>query len=147
MFHTAVYPKRRKRNSVNNNFSHVLNHLFNDTFNHIPATSPVRSRPAANVKETKTEFLLELAVPGFSKGDIAINIEKEVLTVSSKKEALTNESETAKRTEFDYTDFKRSFRLDDTVDVANIKAAFENGILTITLPKKAEVAPRNIEIL
>lgn len=146
MFHTVVYPKRKKTNSVNNNFNNVLNHLFHDTVNHLSATSPARTRPAANVKETDTEFFIELAVPGLSKKDIAINIEKDLLSISATKEVTTKEGETLRRNEFNYNEFKRNFRLPDTVDVTNIKANFKNGVLGITLPKKEEAAPRNIEI-
>ena len=144
MFYTTAYPKRRRKSIANNNdFGRVLNHLLKDTIQSVATPS---NRPAANVKETEDTFVLELAVPGLTKKDIHINIEKDLLTVSATKETVTKEGETVKRSEFNFNDFKRSFQLPDTVNAELVKAGFKNGILSITLPKKEEATPRQIEI-
>ena len=144
MFYTTAYPKRRQKPMIaNNDFGRVINHLLNDS---IKSTATTTNKPAANVKETENHFVLELAVPGLTKADIHINIEKDLLTVSANKETTPNEGETVKRSEFSFNEFKRSFQLPDTVNTESVKADFKNGILSITLPKKEEATPRQIEI-
>jgi HSP20 family protein len=97
-------------------------------------------RPATNVMEDENAFRIEMMVPGYSKKDIKINIEKNMLIVSSE---LQNEKEgdnvTYTRREFVSNDFSRSFELPETIDQDGIKADYKNGILTLTLPKKEEV--------
>lgn len=125
--------------------------FFNDTFfdnNH--AVSGDRTSPAVNVVEEDSEYRIDVAVPGLSKEDFRIDLENEVLTVSSVQKEKNEETEqTYVRKEFHYNSFKRSFQLPDTIDTDNIKASQEAGILTIQLPKKEEVvqkAPKQIEI-
>jgi len=97
-------------------------------------------RPATNVMEDENAFRIEMMVPGYTKKDIKINIEKNMLIVSSE---LQNEKEgdhvTYTRREFVFNDFSRSFELPETIDQDGIKADYKNGILTLTLPKKEEV--------
>ena len=91
-----------------------------------------------------------MAAPGFEKGDFDINIEKGHLTVSVEKEQNTEEKEEGKftRREFNYTFFRRSFQLPETVNADQIGAAYDKGILTITLPKveKEEEVTKVIEV-
>ena len=99
--------------------------------------------PATNITENDQAFHLEIAVPGFSKEDIKINLEKDVLTISSEKEK--NEQSDAKNEqvfrlrEFGPRNFCRSFSLPEAVDKDAIKAEYLNGILMVTLPKKEVV--------
>ncbi len=98
--------------------------------------------PSTNVMEDENAFRMELMVPGFSKKDIKINVEKNMLTISSEKHTEKDEKQSEvvfTRREFGHKDFCRSFELPETVDVENIKADYKNGILSITLPKKEEV--------
>ncbi|MFS4449466.1 Hsp20/alpha crystallin family protein [Maribacter sp. 2307UL18-2] len=106
--------------------------------------------PAVNIKENEKDFELELAVPGRKKDDFNIEINDNVLTVSSE---ITTESEAAthnySRKEFGYTSFKRAFTLPETINEDQIEAAYEDGILKFVLPKKAEALPkpkRHIEL-
>ena len=101
--------------------------------------------PATNISETETGFLIELATPGLQKEDFEIQIEQSLLTVKVEKtpspapEAEATEAKTHyKRKEFDFTNFKRSFRLGKTVDTERIEARYEQGILQIHLPKKEQ---------
>lgn len=103
--------------------------------------------PAVNIKEDDTSFNLELAVPGRKKDDFKIEIDNDLLTISSesKKEiANENEVDTVKytRREFSSTAFKRSFTLPETVNADKIEAAYEDGILSFKLPKKEESLPK-----
>jgi HSP20 family protein len=96
--------------------------------------------PSVNVSENDKEWHIELSAPGFSKEDFKINLEKEVLTISAEhKTEEKKEEKNYTRREFSYGSFSRSFRIkEDTVDTEKIAAAYENGILNLTLPKKTE---------
>lgn len=102
-------------------------------------------RPMSNVKETDDAFLVEFAIPGFSKEDVSIDIDQNVMTVSGKKEEKS-EDEKYTRREFWYNEFKRSFTLPKSVDQEATKATFKDGILTVELPKKPEAKPKSLKI-
>nr|WP_299346692.1 Hsp20/alpha crystallin family protein [Allomuricauda sp.] len=99
--------------------------------------------PAVNIKEEENGFELELAIPGGKKEDFKIEVDNDVLTISSEaNKASTETNENYTRKEFSYTAFKRAFTLPETVDGAKIDAKYESGILKLTLPKKEEALPR-----
>ena len=102
-------------------------------------------RPMSNVKETDDAFLVEFAIPGFSKEDVSIDIDQNVMTVSGKKEEKS-EDEKYTRREFWYNEFKRSFTLPKSVDQEATTATFKDGILTVELPKKPEAKPKSLKI-
>lgn len=103
----------------------------------------VGTAPAVNIRENERDFELELAVPGRKKSDFDIEIDKDILTISSE---VKNESETKEenytRREFAFTSFKRAFTLPKTVDNDRIEANYENGLLRFVLPKKEEALPK-----
>lgn len=95
--------------------------------------------PAVNIVESKDDFKLSFAVPGMKKDDFHINVEGNVLTVSSEKEESKEYGENRHtRREYNYTSFTRSFNLPEDVKVDYIEAAYTDGILRLTLPKKEE---------
>ncbi|MEZ4859607.1 MAG: Hsp20/alpha crystallin family protein [Flavobacteriaceae bacterium] len=101
------------------------------------------SIPSVNIKEDFSNFVIELAVPGLKKEAIAIEVEKNLLKVSSKKtsqEEKNEEKEGVKftRKEFNFSSFERSFTLPDLINVDAIQAHYENGIVSIALPKIEE---------
>lgn len=102
------------------------------------------SLPAVNIKVNENEFVVEVAAPGFGKEDFKVEVENDVLTISSEKEAKNeNEYEGYTRREFNYGSFKRTFTLpENQVDVEKVKASYNNGILHIILPKREEVKPK-----
>jgi len=134
--------------------------IFDDMFktDWLGGTSNVNnigvSIPAVNIQETEDNFLVEVAAPGKVKEDFNIELNNDVLTISS--EAKKENTETKKegkgkftRREFSYSTFKRAFSLPETVDSSKINASYENGVLLINLPKKEEAkvpAKRLIEI-
>jgi len=96
--------------------------------------------PAVNIAESPEAYRLEVAVPGYSKEDFKLKVEKDQLIISAeKKEETKNETEKVTRKEFHYHSFKRSFHLPETVQGEKIEAKYENGILHVVIPKK-EVA-------
>lgn len=107
--------------------------------------------PSVNIIEGKEDFRIEVAAPGLEKGDFKINLENNVLTISSEKEEKSEEKEERyMRREFSYTSFRRSFSLPQTVEAEKTTANHNNGVLTITIPKReeAKVKPaKQIEIM
>lgn len=99
--------------------------------------------PPVNILENDTSFELELSVPGRKKEDFNIEIDEQVLTISSeiKKEEEAKEDGYTRK-EFSYSSFKRAFTLPETIDEEGIKASYDNGILKFTLPKKEESLPK-----
>lgn len=105
------------------------------------------SAPSVNVKESEKGFELAVAAPGLEKRDFRIAIDKERLTISAQKEKNTEEkNDRFLRKEFSYESFTRSFSLPENVDAEKITAVYENGVLNVTLPKRAESAPLTKEI-
>ncbi len=101
--------------------------------------------PAVNVKENDQAFTIEVAAPSLKKDDFKVNYENGRLSISSEKKTENEEKEGDKytRREFSYQSFQRSFTVaENTVDADKIGAAYENGILRITLPKREEVKPK-----
>lgn len=127
----------------------AFNNFFNRSIGDFIGSDVVNSYPAVNIHETNENYLIELAAPGLSKEDFQIQLEKNQLSVSAKKEATQIEEGTNyTRREFSYANFKRSFTLPETVDSDNINAIYENGVLSLAIPKKAEVkiVPKTIAI-
>jgi HSP20 family protein len=100
--------------------------------------------PSVNIKESTDEFEVELAAPGFVKGDFNIELNHDLLTISSEKkvENETKEGQQFARREFSYQSFNRSFTLPNIADIEKIKAKYENGILRVIIPKKEEAKPK-----
>lgn len=98
--------------------------------------------PAINVKETDDDFQLEVAAPGMNKKDFTLELVKNVLTISAKKELSKKENDNGyTRKEFSYSSFQRAFTLPNTVLGEKISAKYTDGILYVTLPKKPEAKP------
>ena len=95
--------------------------------------------PAVNIVESKDDYQIELAAPGLEKKDFKVDLNNNMLTISSEKEQKNEvEGEKIIRREFSYTAFKRSFTLPDSADGDKIKAAYNEGILKISIPKREE---------
>ena len=103
----------------------------------------MEKQPATNISESETQFLLEIAVPGKSKSDFKIEINKEILTIGLKSENEIAENDPLyHKKEFDYSSFQRSFTLPDSVAVDQIDARYDDGVLKLVLPKKKESLPQ-----
>ncbi|HLF34907.1 MAG TPA: Hsp20/alpha crystallin family protein [Cyclobacteriaceae bacterium] len=97
--------------------------------------------PAVNIIETDNNFEVEMAAPGMSKSNFNIELDNNVLMITSEKksEKKENERDRFSRREFSYESFQRTFTLPkDVVDADKIQARYENGILRLTVPKKEE---------
>jgi len=123
--------------------------LFDWTSQNFSPTST--TLPSVNIKETDNDFIVEVAAPGMRKEDFHVELKDNMLTIRSERQEKHEENEDRyARREFSYQSFQRSFNLNNrVVDDANINAKYENGILTLTLPKKEEAKAkpaRTIEI-
>ena len=116
----------------------LLSNLFDDDF--FPVLSQRNtSMPAVNIKEDEKNFILDLAVPGIDKKDLKIEINEDVITVSSEsKDEKEVNSDDYKRREFSYSSFCRSFYLPENVNKDKIEANYKDGILSVFLPKDVE---------
>jgi HSP20 family protein len=115
--------------------------LLNEFFNALETTNEEPREvfdfvPAVNTREDKDAYHIELDLPGVKKEDVEISVDKNILTIKGKREVKKEEEKNDYyRVESAYGTFARSFTLPEKVDVENIKAANENGVVEITIPK------------
>ena len=95
--------------------------------------------PAVNITEEKGQYLVSLAAPGMKKDDFRIDVDGNMLTISSQQEEEKEETEKRfTRREYSYSSFSRSFTLPDEINKEKIEAKYEEGILKVSLPRKEE---------
>jgi len=130
-------------------FSTLMRHMFNEPLftagTLLPATGWA---PAVEVSETPDALRLSAELPGLDEKQVALNIENNVLTISGEK-GEEREEEAGRnfyQCERYYGAFQRSFALPRTVDVDKVTAAFDKGVLTVTLPKLPQAKGRMIRI-
>ena len=103
--------------------------------------------PAFEVKETNEAFVLKADVPGVAEADLDIAVHNGVLTVSGTRKAEERqEGDSYALYERQYGSFSRSFSLPDTADGERVEAKLDNGVLTLSIWKKAEAKPRKIAL-
>ena len=108
--------------------------------------------PAVNIKETAENFEVEVAAPGMTKKDFKVELDGNMLTISSERmnQKEDNEGERYFQREFSYQSFQRTFNLQkEVVDIDKIQAKYENGLLHLLIPKKEEAKqkpPRLIQV-
>lgn len=129
---------------VNNPAAKSFDGLINELFNELPANlgktfrENVLQHPPVNIIEKTDGYHIEVSAPGLEKTDFNIKLEDKLLTISAEQKAVGKEENSKTiRQEFTQKGFKRSFTLDDKIDAAGITAKYENGILLVYLPKKA----------
>ena len=107
------------------------------------------SLPAVNISEDEKGFCVDIVAPGFKKDDFKINVEDDMLTISAEAKNETKEEDSKKqysRREYTYSSFTRSFKLPENAKDDNISAAFNDGILKLTIPKSEEQVKTTKEI-
>ncbi|MFT6338264.1 MAG: HSP20 family protein [Halioglobus sp.] len=126
-------------------FGNIINEILNSPLNEVVTDKPKKyTYPQANVISEDGTYILSLAIPGVAKDDVSINIEKNKLTIKSEVEENTDIKYRLR--EFNYAKFERAFTLSDDVDIDNISAKFDNGVLTISIPTVEEAGPKKVEI-
>ncbi|HMR92748.1 MAG TPA: Hsp20/alpha crystallin family protein [Chitinophagaceae bacterium] len=132
-------------------FNRSFNNFLDDFFTDLPVFSKNEPGKTAlmpvNIKETDKDYVLEVVAPGFEKGDFKVTVDQQQLIVSAeKKEESKAENEKQIRREYSYRSFERSFTIDEKIDVNSVAAKYENGVLTLNLPKKEDVKAAKQEI-
>lgn len=137
--------------------------LFNDLFNDfgddgymMPSFNWKKTFPKVDVKEGKDSYILQMDLPGKTEKDVNVELNNNVLTISSVEESETkNENKDDKKNKKDgkylvhertYSKFERSFTLPDDVNGENISASVKDGVLTVTMPRQALSSPKHIAI-
>ena len=126
----------------------ILDDFFRD-WNTTNFSETNTSLPAVNIKENEDEFTVQVAVPGMDKKDFQIDLDNDVLTISSEKKEENKETkDNYTRREYSYQSFKRSFNLPkNVVDSDKIKANYKNGELSIAIPKREEAKPKPARLI
>ena len=123
-------------------FEGILNNWLNDEFIGIPSIDhSIKTLPPVNLIETKESYTIELSAPGFDKDDFKIELDNFNLSVSLEKDDNLNDTNHYNKREFNYSSFKRSFKLAKYSEIKKIDASYVNGILTIQIPKTKEAIP------
>jgi len=104
------------------------------------------TRRDVTVSESEEAFILRAAFPGMSPEDLSLEVADGILKLGASRSADAPDGYRVLRRERHPLSLQRAFDLGPKVDVDAIEAAFEDGILTITLPKRAEQEPRKISI-
>lgn len=128
-----------------------MDRLFEDTFKTAGEErelTPSTWAPAVDIYEDENNVVLSVEVPGVEEKDIDVNVENNTLTVKGERKfEKEDKKENYHRIERAYGGFFRSFSIPHYVDVDKIEAEHENGVLKITMPKKAEMKPRKVKVL
>jgi len=132
-----------------NNLPSVLNQIFDGEYYNEDEMRSSYNRaklPFVNVKEDVDGFEIQLVAPGLNKKDFIIEIDNDVLHLSSERGEDYSDEEMSKftRKEFSYGPFVRRFKIADSIQREKISANYENGILYVYLPKREEVKPKPI---
>ena len=96
--------------------------------------------------ESRDGYKIVADLPGMEKDNIKIMVEKDILTISGERSRGKNEKDNTIFSERFYGSFSRSFRLPENVVTSGVSADYKNGILEVSIPKKEETKPREIEI-
>ena len=125
----------------------AMEQLYNDAFTSSSGLRTVTSAPPVDVYQTDDDIVVKATLPGFTKDDVDITLTDNILTLRGK---IEKEEESEEKSyyirEQSYDSFERSLRLPVEVDLKKVEALFEDGILTINLPKAEAVKPKSIMI-
>ena len=123
-------------------FEGILNNWLNDEFIGLPSIEhSLKTLPPVNLIESKESYTIELSAPGFNKDDFKIELDNFNLSVSLEKDDNLDETNHYNKREFNYSSFKRSFKLAKFSDIKKINATYVNGILSIQIAKTKEAIP------
>ena len=126
----------KKNNVLLPGFNDIFESVMGDTFF---SDRRISSVPAANISESPDEYCIEIAAPGLKKEDFKVAVEGDSLRISAEKSSeQVQEDKVYSRKEFSYQSFLRLFKLPESTDVDRIEASYNDGMLTLHLPKKAE---------
>ena len=125
-----------------------INRLFSDSFDRTGEEGSLSAwAPAVDIFETEHELVVKADLPDIDPKDLDIRVENNILTIRGERkfEKQVNEDKYL-RVERSYGSFARSFTLANTVNAEAIKAEYQNGVLTLTIPKREEAKPKQIKV-
>jgi HSP20 family protein len=102
--------------------------------------------PPADIYETAEGITLQVDLPGHDPKAIEVKVENDTLTLKSERKVERSDKDGARRLERSFGMYARSFVLPRTVDASKVEARYENGVLTLTLPRREEARPRVVEV-
>lgn len=124
-----------------------MNKIFDETLSKTAQGSYGDWLPPVDIYETDDEIVIMSELPGLKEEDIDIQVSDGVLSLKGeKKYPIEGESDNFYRLERSYGKFNRSFAIPNTVDIGTVKANLKDGLLKVTLKKKAEIQPRVIKV-
>lgn len=127
----------------------LINSFFDESwpFFELPATTGRGFRPAVEVQETESSYIIRAEVPGMKKEDLSIEVKGHSLVLSGeKRERREEKGRGTFRSEIQYGAFERSFYLGETINPEEIDAEFKDGVLTIMVPKREREKRKAVEI-
>jgi HSP20 family protein len=141
------------RLSRNGNFGHVTFNPFAELdrfFGSVgaPATGAqgVVLSPSAEIYETPEALEVRVDLPGFNKDSIGVELENGILTLSAERKESVQEGAVYFVTERRFGKFERQFKINQPVDAERVAASYTDGVLSVTLPKRAEAKARKINV-
>ena len=123
--------------------------LFEDAFTRLLSEPPSNRpwSPAVDIYETENELVLKADLPDVNQKDIDVRVENQTLTIAGTRNFEKHEeSKGFHRIERSYGNFVRSFAVPNTFDTETVSASYQNGVLTVKLPKKEAAKPRQIKV-
>lgn len=126
---------------------HRMNRLFQDSDGTQNAPAPGTWVPPVDVSESPTEIVIQIELPGLRKDEIDIQLTGDTLRISGERRPQElARSEHYHRIERSYGAFSRAFQIETAIEAGDVVASYEDGVLSITLPKREAVRPRQIPI-
>ena len=124
-----------------------INRLFGRTYGNRDAGDFAAWAPAVDIHETTDSFVIDAELPGIDPDKVDISVEGDTLTLRGERQSVQeSDADTFHRVERRFGSFARSIVLPQTADSERIEAAFDKGVLTITVPKAERAKPRRIEV-
>ena len=144
---SVFHPFRRSNTDMDHMFDDFFNNFENQFKRSLLSRNEQDFYPLLDVSETNSHYTVELDIPGVKKEDININVDNNILTIRGKKEMDEEhkDSNYYSRERF-YGDFRRSMTLPSGVNTDKIDADFNNGVLTIKMPKDKVTSTKTIDI-
>jgi HSP20 family protein len=129
------------------NFQEQFNRVFDDTFRFRGESALTAWAPAVDIYETENELVLKADLPDINEKDLDIRLENNTLTIQGERKFEKQVSEdNYLRVERAYGSFTRSFALPSSVNPDQIHAEYQNGVLTVRMPKREESKPKQIKL-
>ncbi len=124
-----------------------LNRMFDAAFNGTPLTASTWVPPVDIFESKDKDVVVKVELPEMKRDDIKVTFENNVLTIEGERKfESTVDRDRFHRVERGYGAFRRSFTLPSTVDPARVSAGYQDGVLTITMPRREETRPRQIPV-